>query len=449
MDTHYDVFIAGILPEKKHQTEQVEAAFLAHYAGRYHLYKKAQQQPGEYCFAKNVSLDQAQEFQKKLLQIGLLSRYRPAINHNLDFELEPLPEQTITCPFCQNTQKKPEKLTRQRCENCNAKMSLFEKYWRVHKQTKQSPRKPIHAAKASAVASETPAVSQVIEQTQQKHQITQHQTYFYNCLILFTITSILAITGFALYQSGIKPESEARVEIPPPAQTEPATANPVASEPSTILKQGLNPNVLSKLSADQLLKTAAQIKPTAKIPDMDEINLNGLNNSQLEASLNQLQQPTPAIDSDNLAQHIAALDNNTKNALTQTEAQQIIEQVKHASPEQRHRLRKQLEQNLPVTADNENAADIFAPLYAMEKFQHANKQQQQRLKKLYRSYLQDKQIAERLKHLSIKLSPDPFPNKLPQKTHPPTLLTKKLTRWLHPGLADILLNQHFSPINES
>ena len=447
-DTLYDVFIAGILPEKKQQIEQVEAAFLAHYAGRYHLYKKSLQQSGEYCFAKSLSLQQAQEFQKKLLHIGILSRYRPAINHDINFELEPLPEQTITCPFCQHTQKRPENLKGKRCENCKAKMSLFEKRRRMLEKARQARPEPALSAPTPAAEPDALAVNPTIEQAVQKQQQNQRQNYFYSSLILFTLTAILAITGFALYQSGSQSEDEPGAEIAPSVQPKATAAKTDTREQSSILKQGLNPNVLAKISAEQVLKAAEHIKPDSEMPDLNKTTENQPSALQLEAALAQIQPSGPTITPDQLAQQIGALDTHSENFISQTEVQQSINQIEQASPEQRQQLRHQLEQNLPVTPDNKHAGDIFAPLYAMEQFKTANKHQQQRLKKLYRRYLQDKQIAKRLKQLQAQPTQPQYSRGLLRKPHAPTPLDKNLTRWLHPQLADILLNQRFNSIEK-
>ncbi len=465
MDTQYDVFIAGIQPEYQDNADQIIEEFASLFPEHQSLAEPlSQSRPKEYCLARKVNLQQAENHQRQLARIGLICRYRPAVDQQPDFSLEPLAPQTITCPFCQHTQPKPEKLQGKRCAHCHAKMVLFEKRQKILAKL-QAQKAAVFPVEENAIIEEPP-VTTIIRQTEQKLQHRRKQQVFSFGLIGFTLTAIVAITAFAAYQLSLQlgpqlpsPSHEHIVEKP---VIKPKTAStPLLSpaERTQLLQQGLQPG--RQLSADKLLAMSKNqpidLNQISALPAIDT----WANNAELAApkelkALLETEKPLTPADTEKL---VAALEQSIKSIPDNESMQQLLEQARTALPSVRNVdqiIEKPHLINPWKSRPNQPEQDIFTVLYAMEAFNQADKKKAQLLlrqyklqKKLLQQYRQI--LAEGLNNpLNMSELQDAgasryaFPRTTQERA---SQLNNAIAQWLYPETADIILSARFNPIS--
>ena len=442
MVQQYDVFIAGIQPEYKDDADRIIKEFSSLFPDHQSLSKALDAgAPGEYCLARKVSRRQAEDNQRQLARLGLICRYRPAINQNPAFSLEPLPAKTLTCPFCQHTQPKPEKLQGKRCENCNAKMTLFEKRREILEKL-QKPESSIRPLAENPLITDAP-VAKIIRRAEQQHR--RKQQWFSYGLLGFTLTAIIAITTVAVYQTLDPDEPEPpKTVVVTPSKPKPASST-ASVNPKPLHQQEVNSKVLSELSADNVLALAKNLENTADkidtLPDIaDLMKKDSKSLKPLLASENPL---TPE-DTDKL---IAAIGQSIKSLPEGDSMEHLVEQARKALPfiaKDKAAPTKTGFGTLWRSYPGEKVPDIFAPLYAMEAYNLSQRKSIQNQHPLLQQYQLQKKFLQQYRQIQDKASRR-FEIHKPAKTAK-SRLDKSIIQWLYPETADILLSNRFNPL---
>ncbi len=450
MDKRYDLFIAGIQAEHQGDADQIINEFVRLFPEYQNLTEALRRSPPLECrLARKIDLQQAESRQRQLARLGLICRYRPAVDQQPAFSLEPLAPQTITCPFCQHSQPKPEKPQGKRCANCNAKMSLFEKRQKILEKMRTQKAAASFTADEKTVIAEPP-VTQIIRQAEQKQHRRRKQQLFSFSLLGFTLTAILAITGFAVYQLSLPPNpalsttsNETPIDHTVLKSGSWHSASPL--EHRSIRQKDLNTRLLSRLSADELL-TAAINQPAAP-------------GNGAQATLDSLFNRIAPSETKKL---MAALE--TERLLNPADVKSLVASLKqplNSMPdnETRSQLLKQLQLLSPIPGNADEVIvkpyvfnveayrpdkpeqDIFAVLYAMEAFNQANTKNSE-IHRLLRQYTLQKKFLQQYRVMftqALNKSLNIHEN-IPDKLH------ESLMRWLYPEIANVILSARSNPV---